>query len=416
MDSLYILNASGGVVIEKQLRGSVDRAAVDCFLELVERQDGAMEEVEPVARLYRHTFVHIVRDGLTYLAVLNREVSPMLVLEFLQRVHDIFHDYFGDITEVVLKDNFVTVYMLLEEMSDNGHPLMTEPNALMEIIPPPTVYNRVMSTVASVTNSGEHSPSGNISNLPWRKADVRYKTNEIYFDIIEEINAITDSKGGVVAAEIYGTVVCNCKLSGMPDLSVNFSNPNILDDCSFHPCVRYKMFQTDRVVSFIPPDGQFKLLNYRVNLPYQQLLPVTVLPKLTITQEGEGRLEVALDVRHAGGKSVEDARLTAPLPQRASGVHVSASQGHCQYEPSNKRVCWEIANFSGKPRAPTLSATFHCPEGTAKSGYTGQLDFRIDGYAVSGLRVNGMALYGESYTPYKGVRSVTKSGSYQVRL
>jgi hypothetical protein len=37
-------------------------------------------------------------------------VSPMLVLEFLQRIYDTFQTYFEDVTEMVLKDNFVTVY------------------------------------------------------------------------------------------------------------------------------------------------------------------------------------------------------------------------------------------------------------------------------------------------------------------
>lgn len=38
----------------------------------------------------------------------------------------------------------------------------------------------------------------------------------------------------------------------------------VIDDCSFHPCVRYGRFEKDRVVSFVPPDGQFELMRYRV--------------------------------------------------------------------------------------------------------------------------------------------------------
>jgi AP-3 complex subunit mu len=46
------------------------------------------------------------------------------------------------------------------------------------------------------------------------------------------------SIGGIIAADIYGTVLCNCRLSGMPDLTITFSNPRLLEDSSFHPCVR----------------------------------------------------------------------------------------------------------------------------------------------------------------------------------
>ena len=38
-------------------------------------------------------------------------------------------------------------------------------------------------------------PSGQLSNVPWRKADVKYTNNEAYFDIIEEVDAIIDKTG-----------------------------------------------------------------------------------------------------------------------------------------------------------------------------------------------------------------------------
>lgn len=35
-----------------------------------------------------------------------------------------------------------------------------------------------------------------------------------------------------------------------------------LDDCTFHRCVRLGKFDSDRVISFIPPDGEFDLMKY----------------------------------------------------------------------------------------------------------------------------------------------------------
>ncbi|KAI4304249.1 hypothetical protein MLD38_039790 [Melastoma candidum] len=43
------------------------------------------------------------------------------------RVADILSDYLGKLNEDVVKDNFVIVYQLLDEMIDNGFPLTTEP-------------------------------------------------------------------------------------------------------------------------------------------------------------------------------------------------------------------------------------------------------------------------------------------------
>lgn len=33
-----------------------------------------------------------------------------------------------------------------------------------------------------------------------------------------------------------------------------------LDDCRFHQCVRLGKFDSDRSISFIPPDGEFELM------------------------------------------------------------------------------------------------------------------------------------------------------------
>lgn len=69
--------------------------------------------------------------------------------------------------------------------------------------------------------------------------------------------------GNLVKCEIYGEVQVNSHLSGLPDLTLSFANPSILDDVRFHPCVRFRPWESDQILSFVPPDGQFKLMSYR---------------------------------------------------------------------------------------------------------------------------------------------------------
>lgn len=49
-------------------------------------------------------------------------------------------------------------------------------------------------------------PSGQLSNVPWRRSGVKYTNNEAYFDVIEEVDAIIDKGGSTVFAEIQGYV------------------------------------------------------------------------------------------------------------------------------------------------------------------------------------------------------------------
>ena len=41
------------------------------------------------------------------------------------------------------------------------------------------------------------------------------------------------------------------------------SNTVEIDDCQFHQCVKLGKFDSDRIISFVPPDGEFELMRYR---------------------------------------------------------------------------------------------------------------------------------------------------------
>ena len=41
-------------------------------------------------------------------------------------------------------------------------------------------------------NVSENLPSGQLSNIPWRKAGVKYNNNEAYFDIKENVSRIKE--------------------------------------------------------------------------------------------------------------------------------------------------------------------------------------------------------------------------------
>lgn len=83
---------------------------------------------------------------------------------------------------------------LFEETLDSGgHPLTTSPNALRDIVLPPSLLHKVLSVAGvsglATTSSNSHPFA---SPIPWRKAGVRYNNNEIFFDVIETLDAIVN--------------------------------------------------------------------------------------------------------------------------------------------------------------------------------------------------------------------------------
>ncbi len=52
-----------------------------------------------------------------------------------------------------------------------------------------------------------------------------------------------------------------------------------MDDLRFHQCVDLNKFESDRAIEFTPPDGEFELMNYRLNMELKPLFSIEVETK-----------------------------------------------------------------------------------------------------------------------------------------
>jgi AP-1 complex subunit mu len=66
-------------------------------------------------------------------AVTRTNANAALMLSFLYRVVLVFREYFKDVEEESIRDNFVLIYELLDEMMDFGFPQSTESKVLQEV-------------------------------------------------------------------------------------------------------------------------------------------------------------------------------------------------------------------------------------------------------------------------------------------
>ncbi|TPX33992.1 hypothetical protein SmJEL517_g03227 [Synchytrium microbalum] len=421
IDSLFILEPAGRVIIEKHWKSVVSRRVVDEFWSIVKKA-GTIEDVCPVIAVAKHYLLHIWRNDLFFLAVVAHEVPPLSVLEFLHRMVDILVDYFGGVSEPLIKENFVIVYELLEEMVDYGTPHVTEPNILKDLIPPPSLLSSVINAVSIGTTTGTKMPSGAVSSVPWRSANIKYANNEIFFDVNEDVDALLDRNGNLITADIRGEIQAQSRLSGMPDLILTFMNPRVFEDAmtSFHPCVRYARFERDKQLSFIPPDGSFKLMEYTITLANASALPFYIKPNLSISKIS-GKLDISIQPRAAAGKVIESVSVLVTLPKHVSSARLTTSQGSAMYDTISKMVRWNIGKISPDLQSlgiPMLNGilTVEPSEETIPEIHSVFVDFKVNMSTVSGLKIDALHVHHESYKPYKGVRMVTRSGRYQIRM
>jgi len=385
-----------------------------------------------------------------FLCPISGNVDPLLGFAFLQTFINILREYFGDLSAATLKDNFDVVYQLLEETLDSGgHPLTTSPNALRDIVLPPSLLNKLLSVAGANINSTINSGSGLgaaggafSSPIPWRKTGLKYTSNEIYFDLVEELQAIVNKHGVSLSSSVLGKMETNTRLSGTPDLLLSFTNPHILSDCSFHPCVRLQRWSRDKIFSFVPPDGKFTLAEYRYspntrfpatssstpshgtatvkdNIPipfslktnfdlqeYSASFDITITSRLTTRLLENVVVELNLGEGASAIKCVA-ARGTGGLGRGGVGpmdMGIGGSSGASWTFDIKKRVLkWEIP---GIPQSSNwnLRGSFTTPTIAPRPSHALQVRFEIHSHTFSSLKVEQLKVTGESYKPYKGVR------------
>lgn len=94
----------------------------------------------------------------------------------------------------------------------------------------------------------------------------------------------------MLRSEIVGQIKMRSCLSGVPTLKLGLNDKIFyeisgrttrsrtieMDDLKFHQCVDMNKFQNERVIEFIPPDGNFELISYRLNTQLKPLIWVDV--------------------------------------------------------------------------------------------------------------------------------------------
>lgn len=415
MSSLFMLSDVGDVFFEKHWRQPLPRAVLEPLLTKL-KEGGRLEDTPPAIHGNRLALLNIYRGNFFTVAVVQQDTPPLAVFEFLYRVLDTLSDYFGPLSQDVINNNCVMIFEVLEEMMDNGVPLSTENNVLKELIHPPSVLKSAINAVSGkASNVAQKLPTGQLTNIPWRRSQVWYTTNEIYVDVIERLDCIVDANGSLVCCDILGNVGCTCQLSGVPELVMSFSNPRVFENVGLHPCVRYRRWEQERVLSFVPPDGRFGLMNYRMDGD-QARIPLQFRPYLKFTGTS-GVVDISISRKHlSGDKAVEGVSLHCTLPHGVCRADMRCSHGSYTFNPLNNLLTWEVGKISSGVFCSLKGTATFQPGSSAKHEAPNiVVQFKVPGMTFSGLQVARLEMYNETHRPFKGVKYTANAGQFIVR-
>lgn len=434
---LFIYNHKGEVLISRVYRDDIGRNAVDAFrVNVIHARQQVRSPVTIIARI---SFFHIRKGNIWLAAATKQNVNATLVFEFLKKMVDVMQNYFGKINEENVKNNFVLIYELLDEILDFGYPQSTDTGILKPFITQLGIKSQTKEEQFQITSQ----VTGQIG---WRREGIQYRRNELFLDVLEYVNLLMSPQGQVLSAHVAGKVMIKSYLSGMPECkfgindkiamdskvkpnqpigdssqpSLNSTKQSIaIDDCQFHQCVKLTKFESEHAISFIPPDGEFELMRYRITKDISH--PFKLIP--LVREVGRTKLEVKVVLKSVFKSSLigQKIEVRIPTPLNTSGCQMVCMKGKAKYKSSENAIVWKIKRMAGM-KETQLSAEIELLLTDAKKKWNRppiSMNFEVP-FAPSGLKVRYLKvlepkLNYSDHEVIKWVRYIGKSGLYETR-
>ena len=425
ISAIYFLDRKGRIIIFRNYRGEVDQDISECFInEVLELDEANMKPAFTVDDVH---YIWIRHQNIYIVAVGKRNINVAMTFSFLHKLKDILIDYFYILEEETVKDNFVLIYELLDEIMDHGYPQITEGKILKDLI-------MISSNKKNIKNSKENLAltSTMTNTVSWRKEGIKYNVNEAWLDVVEKVDELISSDGNVLSSQINGSVIMKSFLSGMPRVTVGLNDKIVLqnlgkdttnsiemDDLKFHQCVNKKKYDNQRIIEFIPPDGEFELMSYRLDMSIKPLISV----KVEILNISETRIEyVAKAKTNFKNRSVaNNVSIYIPVPLDIQNATFKTYSGSVVYLSDREDLLWFIKRFEGQCELD-MNCSFQVPtvridDTTKHLKRPIQVSFEIPYFTVSGFQVRYMKIVEKSgYEAVPWVRYFTRNGEYSIRI
>jgi AP-2 complex subunit mu-1 len=417
--------------VSRTYRNDVSQAAVDAFRDKIIIQKATGQHA-PVVVIEGTTFVYTRKANLFLVAATKGNPNVAMLFEYLYQKLRILKSYLGEnFDDETVRGNFTLLFELFDETMDYGNPQNCAIDVLKLYIKEGNVR-----TFESPQDSGTALTSQITGAIDWRRDGLRYRNNQVFIDVNETVSLLTASDGNVLRSEIHGKVMLNTQLTGMPECKFGLNDKLIMekegggaatavqqqgagveiDDCTFHRCVRLGKFDSERTITFIPPDGEFELMRYRVKSPSQ---PFRIISNL----QEEGKTKLTLNIKvtanFATDNKAENVVIKVPMPPTAASALITAAKGRAKYVPGERAIVWNISSFPGQSETSLIAIVDLLPATREKTWVKPpiSMDFKIPMLSASGVFVRFLKVYEKSsYKTTRWVQYLSKAGEYEVRL
>lgn len=423
----FSLNSRGNPICVRSFLEEMKQSVVDAFYQRISE----FPPPAPVFRLDSMTYAYVVCNSLYFVVATPESMSPTMLTLLLRRITTVLSDYMGGCTEVIMQKNLALVYEVVDEVLAFGCPQATDSQTLLHLVHNEVPYEQNFLTGFLQT---EIFP-GEGFNRPLALATTeRTKTNnEIFLIINEKLSMTMTAQNQVLQSTISGLCQIKSFLQGVPSCSlqidpqcffVSRNQPKNLmlkyDDITFAPYAVTTSFDSDRSISFTPPEGTSLLFTYRtardirppftINTCFENIQAKVVVCRVSIQSTfpvDNNAKEVTVHFQCP----VETSNATCEIAQSVKDTQTTS------YDSKNRQINWIIKKFEGMTE---LSARFRFIFDNGIPGAAESLlgpislDFNYTGPLPSGLSVKNfiVSTQGTSNAPHRWYKETASAGSY----
>eukprot|EP00485_Elphidium_margaritaceum_P011672 CAMPEP_0202689886 /NCGR_PEP_ID=MMETSP1385-20130828/5050_1 /ASSEMBLY_ACC=CAM_ASM_000861 /TAXON_ID=933848 /ORGANISM="Elphidium margaritaceum" /LENGTH=438 /DNA_ID=CAMNT_0049345097 /DNA_START=73 /DNA_END=1389 /DNA_ORIENTATION=+ len=437
ISGILIYNNAAELIISRFYKNDYSRVAAEAFrVKII----AAKNFSSPCLLLDRSSFLYIRKNDLVICAVTKRNVNANLVYHFLYQLTDVFESYFeNEFNEEKIRSNFVLVYELFDEVMDHGYPQIVDPTLLQQFIHHGAASKQKKMSTMDQAKQQKEILAKVTGATPWRQPGMyQYPKNEVYLDVIERVNVIINQQNKVLSTYCKGKICMKSSLSGMPicrfglndkvamqrrreargsKKQVSAKSGIDLQDVTFHQCVRLNRYDQDKTIMFIPPDGEFELMTYRidkVNLPFDV--------SSMVGERGRNRVEynVRVKARFEPYNVAQDIVINVPVPDNTSKVNIKTTSGKWEYSATKSVIAWAVPKLVGGQSVILKGDVelLHLIKDKQWARPPITMQFSIPMWPSSGLKVRFLNVQEPkmNYKSIKWVRYLTHAGDYQIRI
>ena len=191
ISALFILDQRGRVILSRNYRGDISMDVIEIFSHFYTNQLNDANSIQtsadtqlssaPCITLNNITYIYIQHNNILLVTITQYNINIVSQYEYLYSILNLFQQYFtsDNINEEIIRDNFVVIYELLDEICDYGYTQYTDSEILKSFI-----VSKSLST--SLTHAKRHNKKNEIpvaltNSVNWRADNIKHKKMKYFW-------------------------------------------------------------------------------------------------------------------------------------------------------------------------------------------------------------------------------------------